>query len=171
MKHKTLKTYSQNPQVRTVKYPLKKMYWLSISFLSLLAASLLLLSCNGLNKEVSEGKSQSTVEVSISENEFIDSIQNYEIVPNEKVCMVNDRFMGVDQIPINVEGITYYGCCEGCVKKLQENLNDVRFGTNPINDTRVNKASAVIVQDKSNGSVFYFASKQDAQAFINKKKV
>ena len=84
--------------------------------------------------------------------------------------MVNDRFMGVSQIPIDVNGTTYYGCCENCVEKLQKNIDDVRLGNNPLNKTKVDKASAVIVQDKSNGSVFYFASKEDAQDFVSKNK-
>jgi hypothetical protein len=35
---------------------------------------------------------------------------------------------------------------------------------------KVAKASAFIIQDKSSGIVFYFASKDDAQAFMNKNK-
>ena len=34
------------------------------------------------------------------------------------VCMVNDRYMGVEQIPVQVEGRTYYGCCEMCKTRL-----------------------------------------------------
>ncbi|APU69760.1 hypothetical protein C723_1753 [Christiangramia flava JLT2011] len=78
--------------------------------------------------------------------------------------------MGVTQIPIEANGTTYYGCCENCVEKLQKNLGDVRFGVNPLNDSKVDKASAIIVQDKNSGSVFYFISKEDAQTFINKNK-
>lgn len=84
--------------------------------------------------------------------------------------MVNDRFMGVEQIPIDVDGTTYYGCCQGCVVKLQKNLNNVRFASNNLKGTKVDKARAIIVQDKSNGNVFYFASTQDAQIFLNKDK-
>ena len=47
-------------------------------------------------------------------------------------------------------------------------MEDVRFGNNPLNDTKADKASAVIVKNKSIGSVFYFASKEDAQVLINK---
>ena len=84
--------------------------------------------------------------------------------------MVNDRFMGVKQIPIDVDGTTYYGCCQGCVEKLQENIDDVRFGSNPLIDTKVDKASTIIVHDKSTGGVFYFETNKDAQAFINESK-
>ena len=62
-----------------------------------------------------------------------------DIVPNEKVCMVNDRFMGVKQIPIDVDGTTYFGCCEGCVEKFNaENYqlwaNGQRYGRSMIHD-------------------------------------
>ena len=77
--------------------------------------------------------------------------QNFEIVDNEKVCMVNDRFMVVKQIPIDVDGITYYGCCPNCVKKIQENIDGVRYSTDPVSGEKVDKATAIIVQDKKTG--------------------
>lgn len=157
-------------QVVAIKNPVRKIYQVSIAILLLLLLSAVVLSCSGKKKDVAESVTQPTVETSQTANEAIISAQNYEIVPNEKVCMVNDRFMGVSQIPIDVNGTTYYGCCENCVEKLQKNLDDVRFGSNPLNDTKVDKASAIIVQDKSSGSVFYFASIVDAQSFINKNK-
>jgi len=153
-----------------IKNPMGKGYQLSISVSILFLLSLLLLSCTDKKKEVPRSVIQPTVEAFHKTNEATASTQNYEIAPNEKVCMVNDRFMGVSQIPIDVNGTTYYGCCENCVEKLQKNLGDVRFGSNPLNDTKVDKASAIIVQDKNNGSVFYFASQEDAQLFINKNK-
>ena len=169
---KQTQSYQKNnaTQVVAIKNPINKIYQLSVSVLTLLLLSLLLLSCSGKKKQVAENTSQPNIEESLKVDETMASAQNYEIVPNEKVCMVNDRFMGVDQIPIDVNGIMYYGCCENCVEKLQKNLEDVRFGSNPLNDTKVDKASAIIVQDKSSGSVFYFASIVDAQSFINKNK-
>lgn len=157
-------------QVISIEKPMRKSYQLAVSVLMLLLFSIVLVSCNYKKKEVDEPISQEIVEASNIKNENIDSTENYEIVPNEKVCMVNDRFMGVPQIAIDVKGTTYYGCCENCVEKLQKNIDNVRFGTNPINDIKVDKASAIIVQDKTNGSVFYFASQQDAQSFINNNK-
>ncbi|WP_339840982.1 hypothetical protein [uncultured Maribacter sp.] len=157
-------------QVIAINNLIGKIHQLSISVLILLLLSLLLLSCSNKKKEVAESASQANVEASIKINEAMSSAQSYEIVPSEKVCMVNNRFMGVPQIPIEANGTTYYGCCENCVEKLQKNLDDVRFGSNPLNDSKVDKASAIIVQDKSSGSVFYFASQEDAQSFINKNK-
>lgn len=157
-------------QVIVRKNPVEKIYRLSIGLVMLLLLSMLLLSCADKNKEVTESALQLNTEVSKKIKENNSAAQNYEIVPNDKVCMVNDRFMGVTQIPIEANGTTYYGCCENCVEKLQKNLGDVRFGVNPLNDSKVDKASAIIVQDKNSGSVFYFISKEDAQTFINKNK-
>ena len=155
-------------QVIAIINSMDKIYQLSISIVMLLFISVVLLSCSDKKKDVVENVTQPTIEASKLTNETTASAQNYEIVPNDKVCMVNDRFMGVPQIAIEANGTTYYGCCENCVEKLQKNLDDVRFGTNPLNETKVDKASAIIVQDKSNGSVYYFTSKEEANIFINK---
>ena len=37
-----------------------------------------------------------------------------------KVCMVNDQLFAKDQIPVEVEGKTYFGCCEMCKARLAE---------------------------------------------------
>ena len=40
-------------------------------------------------------------------------------VINSEVCMVNDRHFGVKQIPVDVDGKIYYGCCASCKGKLK----------------------------------------------------
>lgn len=168
MKQRHFKQQSNEPMVGTVENPSRKIYKLLISILFLIFTSIILLSCANDKKDKTETALLSVTKTKpIQMNSTVASQTTYEIVPNDKVCMVNDRFMGVEQIPIDVEGTTYYGCCQGCVDKLQKNIDNVRFGSNPINDVKVDKANAVIVQDKSKGSVYYFASKQDAQSFIN----
>ncbi|GGG17441.1 hypothetical protein GCM10011344_17570 [Dokdonia pacifica] len=171
MKRRHLKQQNQKPIAVIVENPSKRIYKLLISILFLVLASIILLSCSNKKKEKAETATLLVTETEpIQPSSTVASQATYEIVPNDKVCMVNDRFMGVKQIPIDVDGTTYYGCCQGCVEKLQKNIDDVRFGNNPLNKTKVDKASAVIVQDKSNGSVFYFASKEDAQDFVSKNK-
>jgi YHS domain-containing protein len=95
------------------------------------------------------------------------SNQQYELVANDKVCMVNDRYMVIKQIPIQVEGITYFGCCKDCVKKLQENIAGVRYASDPVTGEKVDKADAVILQRKADGIVRYFASYDSAKKFLN----
>ncbi len=72
------------------------------------------------------------------------------------VCMVNDRFMGVVQIPVEVEGKTYYGCCAGCVERIKKN-ETIRYGTDPVTGSKVDKARAYAVKDNI-GKVLYFES-------------
>ncbi len=146
-------------------------YRLLISLLTLSLLSLLFFSCSNKKKETVEtSTAKVSTEASPNAQDALASVKKFEIVPNVKVCMVNDMFMGIDQILVEVNGLNYYGCCEGCVEKLQENIDDVRFGSNPLIDKKVDKASAIIVHDKSTGGVFYFETNKDAQAFIDESK-
>lgn len=146
---------------------IKSIYRQSLKTLSLISISILLLSCNSSEKKetVSQEISKKETQVVTSTKQVVSS-SNFEIVENEKVCMVNDRYMVVKQIPIEADGITYFGCCENCVKKLQENIAGVRYAKDPITGKEVDKANAVIVQNKENGVVFYFESKTSAEKFI-----
>ncbi len=69
--------------------------------------------------------------------------------------MVNDRYMGSTQIPVVVEGKTYYGCCKMCEKRLHEEAA-VRTASDPVSHEQVDKSLAVLAKDTS-GAVFYFA--------------
>ena len=74
-----------------------------------------------------------------------------------KVCMMNDRVMGHPQIPVVVEGKTYYGCCAMCKERLAQDAA-ARTATDPVTGRSVDKAGAVIAQ-RPDGSVLYFESK------------
>ncbi len=73
--------------------------------------------------------------------------------PSE-VCMVNDQFMGQQQIPVEVEGKTYFGCCPMCKDRLA-NDPSFRVATDPVSGKSVDKATAVIAK-RANGEVVYF---------------
>jgi YHS domain-containing protein len=73
-----------------------------------------------------------------------------------QVCMVNNQFMGKPQIPVEVGGKTYFGCCAMCKGRLESDAS-ARAATDPITGESVDKASAVIAQD-AQGAVVYFAS-------------
>ena len=135
--------------------------------LTVMLIPLFLISCSsGTKKEVSNSeKSEEIVSVPNLTQEKVTNFK-YEIVSNEKVCMVNDRYMVVKQLPVEVNGITYYGCCENCVAKIQNNIGDVRFAKDPTTGEKVDKASAIIVQNKKDGVVYYFKTKPAADAFI-----
>ena len=91
---------------------------------------------------------------------------NPEIVKPEYVCMVNDRFMGIKQIPVEVEGKTYYGCCKMCIGRLKNN-EKLRYAIDPITGKKVDKAKALIVKQE-NGTVLYFESKKTARKFLER---
>ena len=80
-----------------------------------------------------------------------------------QVCMVNDQFMGKPQIPVEVEGRTYYGCCPMCKDKLT-NQPESRTATDPVTGEQVDKARAVMAQDAA-GKVLYFASEATLQRY------
>lgn len=80
-----------------------------------------------------------------------------------QVCMVNDQFMGRAQIPVVVEGRTYYGCCPMCKEKL-EKQTEMRTARDPVTGEDVDKSKAVIVQDPA-GKVLYFASEDTLRRF------
>ena len=77
-------------------------------------------------------------------------------VETQMVCMINEHAMGKPQIPVQVEGKTYYGCCEMCKKALAENA-DKRSAKDPVTGKQVDKATAVIAAQED-GRVFYFES-------------
>lgn len=74
------------------------------------------------------------------------------------VCMMNDQFMGTEQIPVQVGDKTYYGCCQGCVTGLK-NDRSLRYATDPYSGKEVDKASAYIVKKSDDtNEVYYFES-------------
>lgn len=85
------------------------------------------------------------------------------VTDRSEVCMVNNIYMGRPQIPVQVEGRTYFGCCPDCKMKL-ENLPATRTAQDPVTGEPVDKATAVITRDAS-GNVYYFASEETLRRF------
>lgn len=77
-------------------------------------------------------------------------------VETKRVCMVNNQVFDKDQIPVAVEGKTYYGCCEMCKERLAKDVT-ARTGTDPVSGKPVDKATAVIGA-LPDGKVLYFES-------------
>ena len=75
--------------------------------------------------------------------------------------------MGTPQIPIPVNGKTYYGCCEMCVEKLN-NTDDARIAIDPFSGKPVDKSEAYIILVNTRGEVAYFESEINAQKFSEK---
>jgi YHS domain-containing protein len=87
-----------------------------------------------------------------------------EEVPAVKVCMVNDQLFAKDQIPVEVEGKTYFGCCEMCKGRLASDAA-IRQATDPLTGESVDKATAVKAAD-AEGAIFYFATRENFEKFL-----
>src|SRR5215213_8719123 len=77
-------------------------------------------------------------------------------VETQKVCMINNQVFEKDQIPVEVEGKTYYGCCEMCKERLTKDPAS-RQAVDPVTGKTVDKATAVIGV-LPDGKVLYFES-------------
>ena len=124
-----------------------------------LMSALLLSSCN-FGEEIKESKLQ-TVVSPVTETADSEKTENrFEIgdhVPNELVCMVNDAYMAKAQIPIGVNGKTYYGCCNMCVETLNKE-ETARLAIDPVTGEKVDKSEAFIVLLSHEGQVAYYKS-------------
>jgi YHS domain-containing protein len=64
-------------------------------------------------------------------------------VESNMVCMINDRSMANEQIPVPIEGRTYYGCCSMCKERLEKS-EESRSAIDPVSGKKVDKARAFI---------------------------
>jgi YHS domain-containing protein len=87
-------------------------------------------------------------------------------VETKKVCMVNNQVFEKDQIPVSVQGKTYYGCCEMCKERLAKDAA-ARTGTDPVTGKPVDKATAVIAA-MPDGKVLYFESQETYEKYTKK---
>ncbi len=90
-------------------------------------------------------------------------------VPSGLVCMVNDVYMGKEQIAVHVGEKTYYGCCDMCKERIPKDAV-IRKAIDPHTMHEVDKASAYIVMIGDNGEVAYFESKATYDDFLEKNK-
>jgi YHS domain-containing protein len=81
----------------------------------------------------------------------------------KRVCMVTNKTFADDQIAVEVEGKTYYGCCEMCKGRLTSDAK-LRTAVDPVSQKSVDKAEAVIAAD-SKGKVFYFENDENLAAY------
>ena len=85
-------------------------------------------------------------------------------VEAKKVCMVNNQVFEKDQIPVEVKGRMYYGCCEMCKQRLALDKSS-REAVDPVTGKTVDKATAVIgaLED---GSVLYFENEETLAKYV-----
>lgn len=82
--------------------------------------------------------------------------------------MINNRFMNSDQIAVPKDNKTYYGCCEGCVKALNED-STTHYSLDPLTGEQVDKAIAFIIgKPGSKEDVLYFKTEINAREYFTK---
>ncbi|MEE8299116.1 MAG: hypothetical protein V3R67_07015 [Thermodesulfobacteriota bacterium] len=84
-------------------------------------------------------------------------------VDSKYVCMVTNQLFVKEQIPVELEGKTYYGCCEMCKAKIKNNPQS-REATDPVSGKKVDKAEAIIGAT-TDGSIYYFESEENLAEF------
>lgn len=121
-----------------------------------------LISCNsGSDNAANDKNTMTTPMVKFSDTAITK-------LPNNQVCMVNNRFMNSDQIAVPLNDKTYYGCCEGCVKMLKEEPSS-RFTYDLLSGEDVDKAIAFIIgKPGTTGDVLYFKSETNAKEYFDK---
>lgn len=135
---------------------------LAISFIALVVS----ISCNNTKKEVKNESVNELIQESPTVETGQEAIANETKLKSSLVCFVNNKFMGIDQIPVEVEGKTYYGCCPDCVGKLK-NIREVRYALDPFTGKEVDKALAYIVlSPQGNNDILYFESEQNYISYI-----
>jgi YHS domain-containing protein len=86
-----------------------------------------------------------------------------QVVETKYVCMINNQRFNKVQIPVEVEGRTYYGCCEMCKDKLNNDPKS-RVAKDPVSGKEVDKAKAVIGAT-ADGEVFYFENAENLKRY------
>lgn len=84
-------------------------------------------------------------------------------VDSKYVCMITNQEFAREQIPVELEGKTYYGCCEMCKAKIKNNPQS-REATDPVSGNKVDKADAVIGA-APDGNVFYFENEENLSQY------
>lgn len=84
-------------------------------------------------------------------------------VEHRYVCMVNNQLFPNEQIPVEVEDKTYYGCCEMCKERLNQQA-DSRVAVDPVSGKTVDKATCVIGA-LPDGKVFYFENDDNLETY------
>ncbi len=83
------------------------------------------------------------------------------------VCMQTNKAFDKEQVPVTIDGVVYFGCCDNCNKTLSSK-EESRYATDPVSKKRINKAEAVVGAAADN-SIYYFESVENLKAFDPEK--
>jgi hypothetical protein len=126
----------------------------------LFLAAVLFTACNNLESKETETKVDiSSVAPTIGDH-----------VPNNLVCMVNNAYMGVQQLEVPFEGKMYYGCCEMCQDRIPKE-EEVRVAVDLYSLKEIDKADAYIVLVGDRGEVAYFENERNYKQLLAKSNL
>lgn len=86
-------------------------------------------------------------------------------VEAKMVCMMNNKVFDKEQMSIEIEGKTYYGCCPMCKEMLGKDPAK-RVAIDPVSGKEVDKAIAVIGAD-THGMTYYFENEENLHKFAS----
>ncbi len=99
---------------------------------------------------------------------FASASETWKIVENKQVCMVTNMHFAKDQIPVEKDNKTYYGCCQNCKATIQKDAS-ARIATDPQSKKFVDKATATIASNEA-GDVLYFQNKENFEKYVKELK-
>ena len=104
----------------------------------------------------SSGQSQQASSTQTSQMPVADGLPEGRLtkIDARRVCMVRNHAFDEPQLPIDIKGKTYYGCCDMCKGMLVKNHKQ-RVAIDPVSKKKVDKAVAVIGVGPNKG-VLYF---------------
>jgi YHS domain-containing protein len=92
--------------------------------------------------------------------------QSQNTIPKlNHVCMVDNEYKDSLLIAVEIDGKTYYGCCQPCVEYLEAD-ETIRYARDPVTNGLVNKADAFIAFEKDGTwKVLYFESEKNYKIY------
>jgi YHS domain-containing protein len=84
-------------------------------------------------------------------------------VDSKFVCFITKKHFSSPQTAVNVDGKTYYSCCQMCTDKLKSDPAS-RMATDPVSGKQVDMAKAVVGIDKD-GNAFFFENAANLKAY------
>lgn len=84
-------------------------------------------------------------------------------VDSKFVCFITKKHFGSAQTAVNVEGKTYYSCCQMCTDKLKSDPAS-RMAKDPVSGKEIDMAKAVIGVDKD-GNAYFFENADNLKQF------
>jgi hypothetical protein len=88
-------------------------------------------------------------------------------VPDSMVCMVSGMVKNKALNPIEVSGKTYWGCCDNCLMKLKNNIDNVIYAKDPFSGALICKAGSLKRLNPENKEyVLYFESDKNYELYV-----